>query len=657
MTTSSRPMFDTAAKYLRHNYLQYGDKKVAMRVKDMGIWQSYTWKDYYEKAKYFSLGLISLGLEHGDKVAILGENKPEWYWAELAAGAAGAVVTGIFVDCLPTEVKYYVENSESKFVVAHDQEQVDKFLNPYKDREGNEHPPLKEELPLLKKVIFWDSKGILGYEGIPIGDYDDPILMSFEQVLELGKEYEKDHPGSFEENIEKTSGEDIGLFMYTSGTTGLPKAAMMQNRTSQLTNKAWDYIDKWSANEQYVSFLPPAWVTEQGLGIGANLLTGMEVNFPEEPETVLENIREIGPGILFWGPANWENVSRMIQAKIIDTSPLRRLLYHICLPIGYKVGDLRLAAKRVGWFWQFLYWLANMVVFRALKDKVGLSKVRIAYSAGSAISPDIFRYFQALGVKLKQLYGSTEMGLVTIHPDDDVRPETCGPLMPGYECRLDSDGEIMVRSEMLFAGYYKKPEATKEKYRGDWYTSGDFGHIDEHGHLICIDRMDHLKELRGGRKFSPQFAEIRLRFSPYIKGALVVGSEDRDFVTTIINTDIENVGRWAEARRIPYTTFSDLSQKPEVIKLVEGEIRRVNRSLPEWNRIKKFVNLHKEFDADDAELTRTRKLRRDFIEERYGYLIEALYGDKAELQVEAPITYRDGRTGTIITSVKVNTVE
>jgi len=657
MQQTAKPIFDTAPKYLRYNYLKWGDNKVALRVKDKGIWQSYTWKDYYEKVKLFSLGLISLGLNPGEKLAILGENKPEWYWAELAAGAAGATVTGIFVDCLPVEVKYYVENSESKFVVAHDQEQVDKFLTPYKDREGNEHAPLKDELPLLRKVIFWDSKGILGYEGSPVGDYDDPILMSFDQVIELGRKYEEEHPGLFEENIEKTKGEDVGLFMYTSGTTGLPKAAMMRNRTSQMINRAWNSVDNWRDDEQYVSFLPPAWVTEQGLGVGANLLTGMEINFPEEPETVLENIREIGPGILFWGPANWENVSRLIQAKISDTSALRRFLYHAFLPVGYKVGDLRILETKANWYWRALYSLADLVVFRALKDKVGLLKVRVAYSAGSAISPDIFRYFQALGVKLKQLYGSTEMGLVTIHPDDEIRPETCGPLMPGYECRLSGDGEILVRSEMLFAGYYKKPEATKEKYFGDWYSSGDFGHIEEHGHLICIDRMDHLKKLSTGRKFSPQYAEIRMRYSPYIKGALVVGSEKNDFVTTIINIDIENVGRWAESRRIPYTTFSDLSQKPEVIQLIKDEIKKVNGNLPDWTRIKRFVNLHKEFDADDAELTRTRKLRRDFIEDRYEYLIDALYGDKSDLKVEAPITYRDGRTGTIITSVKVNTIE
>jgi len=652
------PVFDTGPKLLKHNYEKWGDRKVAMRVKDFGIWQAYTWKDYYEKAKYFSLGLISLGLEPGDKVAILGENKPEWYWAEAATLAARGTMTGIFTDCLPAEVKYYVEDSQSKFVVAHDQEQVDKFLIPYKDAEGNQHPPLKDELSLLKKVIFWDPKGMLGFEGVPIGDYADPILMSFDQVLELGKEYEKSHPGLFEENIENGKGEEIAAFMYTSGTTGLPKGAMLNNESSMESARAWYSVDKWRPDEQYVSFLPPAWVTEQGLGVNANLLTGMEINFPEEPETVQENIREIGPGILFWGPANWEGVSRLVQAKIIDTNRLRRFLYHLLLPVGYKMGDLRIAEKKASWLWRALYYIANVVVFRALKDKVGLLKVRIAYSAGAAISPDIFRYFQAMGVKLKQLYGSTEMGLVTIHPDDNVRPETCGPLMPGYECRLSDEGEILVRGGTLFEGYYNKPEATQKAYApGDWYKSGDFGHIEEHGHLIVMDRMSDLKELSGGRKFSPQHAEIRLRYSPYIKGVLVVGTKDKDFVSTIVNIDIDNVGRWAEAKHIPYTTFTDLSQKPEVIALVTGEIQKVNKNLPEGSRIRRFVNLHKEFDADDAELTRTRKIRRDFIEERYGYLIDALYGDKEELKVEAPIVYRDGRTGTIMTSIKVNAVD
>jgi long-chain acyl-CoA synthetase len=301
-----------------------------------------------------------------------------------------------------------------------------------------------------------------------------------------------------------------------------------------------------------------------------------------------------------------------------------------------------------------MYNIAHFAVFRALKDKVGLLKVRCAYSAGAAVSPDIFRYFQSIGVNIKQLYGGTEMGLVTLHADDDVRPETCGPPMPGYEVRLSGDGEVMVRSDKLFAGYYKKPEATQKPYRGDWYKSGDFGHIEENGHLIIIDRMDDLKELKGQRKFSPQYAEIRLRFSPYIKDVLVVGGPEHDFVTCIVNIDTDNVGRWAEARKIAYTTFTDLSQKNEVIGMMKNEITRVNKNLPEWSKIKRFVNLHKEFDADEDELTRTRKIRRDFIENRYGYLITALYGDKEELQVDASIVYRDGRTGTMKTTIKVN---
>jgi len=645
---------NTLPKLLRQKYLQYGSKKRAMRVKERGIWQHYTWKDYYEKVKWLSLGLISLGLQPDDKVAILGENKPQWYWAELAVQSARGVVIGIFTDCLPVEVKYYLDNSESKFVIVHDQEQVDKLLIPYRDKEGKDHQPIVEENPGLKKIIYWDTKGMRGYEGAPIGDYSHPKLMGFNELIQAGIEYEKSNPALFEQNMDSGQGDDIGIFLYTSGTTGLPKGAMIRQRALVDGTRSWLAVDRWQDHEQYLSFLPPAWVTEQSLGVGGNLLSGMEINFPEEPETVQENIREIGPNILFWGPRNWESVTRLIQAKMIDTSTLRRFMYRTFLPVGQKAADLKLETGSHGWFWQALYSMAHFFVFRALKDKVGLLKVRCAYSAGAAVSPDIFRYFQSIGVNIKQLYGSTEMGLVTIHADADVRPETCGPPMPGYEIRLSEEGEVMVRSDKLFAGYYKKPEATQKTYRGEWYKSGDFGHIEENGHLVIIDRMDDLKELSGQRKFSPQYAEIRLRFSPYIKDVLVVGGPERDFVTSIVNIDTENVGRWAEARKIAYTTFTDLSQKPEVIGMMKNEIARVNKNLPEWSRIKRFVNLHKEFDADEDELTRTRKIRRDFIENRYSYLITALYGDSEELQVDASIVYRDGRAGTIKTSIKIN---
>ena len=636
----------TLPKLLRQNYEKYGDRKIAMRVKRSGIWQEYTWKDYYEKVKYFSLGLISLGLEWGDRVSILGENKPEWYWAELATQSTGGVATGIFTDCMPNEVKYYVEHSDSKFVIAHDQEQVDKLLIPYKDREGNEHPPLKDGLPLLKKVIYWDPKGVW--------NYDEPILMSFNKVIEMGEEYNKLHPDLFEANIERGSSEDIAVSCYTSGTTALPKAAMLKHSALIQGSVSWWSVDKWREDEQYVSFLPPAWLAEQGLGIVGSLVSGMEVNFPEEPGTVQENIREIGAQILFWGPRNWEGVNRLIQAKMIDTTAFNRLLYHVCLPVGYKVTDLRVARKKVNLIWRFLYFLAHWAVFRDLKDKVGLSKVRTAYTAAAPISPDVIRFFRAIGVNIKQLYGGSEIGLVTLHHDDDVRPETSGPEMPGVEVRLAADGEIIVKGENVFSGYYKSPKATEEVLKGGWYYSGDFGHITEDGHLIVIDRMSDLKELSGGQKFSPQYAEIRLRFSPYIKDVLAIGGGDKAYVTCIVNIDMDNVGRWAEARRIPYTTFTDLSQRPEVIGLIRKDIERINKNMPEWARIKKFTNLHREFDADEEELTRTRKIKRTFVEERYHDLIDALYSGASELTVEAPITYRDGRTGTIKTAIKVN---
>ncbi|MDP2969349.1 MAG: AMP-binding protein [Deltaproteobacteria bacterium] len=628
---------NTLPKLLKKNAEKYGDQKIAMRVKDRGIWQRFTWKDYYERVKYFSLGLISLGIKRGDKISILGENKPEIFWAELAAQAAGGTAVDIYTDCTPPEVKFFVTDSDSTFVVAHDQEQVDKIFQ------------IKDDLPLVKKVIYWDPKGLWNYE--------DPILISFPEVIHLGQSYERDHSGLFEENIEKGEGDEIAVISYTSGTTGLPKGAMISQKGLVTIAQAWCDVDHWCDQDRYVSFLHPAWITEQAVGVAGQLVSGMEVNFPEEPETVQENIREIGPTILFFAPRLWENINRMIQAKITDTSALRKWIYHLLLPLGYKTAEYCSSKKGLGLFWRFLYHIAHWVLFRPLRDRVGLSQIRCAYTAGSAVSPDILNYFQAIGVNIKQLYGGSEQGLVTIHLDGEIKYETSGTPMPGVEVRLSPEGEILVKGDNIFSGYYKNLEATREKIRDSWYYTGDFGYIDDDRHLVVIDRMEDLKQLKGGRNFSPQFAEIRLRFCPYIKDALVIGSEDKDDVTAIINIDLENVGRWAEAKRVPYTTFTDLSQKPEVIELIKKDIRRINKFLPEWSRIRKFVNLHKEFDADEAELTRTRKLRRTFVESRYSDLITALYGKDREYNVEASVTYRDGRKGLIKTAIQINQVE
>jgi long-chain acyl-CoA synthetase len=415
-------------------------------------------------------------------------------------------------------------------------------------------------------------------------------------------------------------------------------------------------LDSWYKKGcEYLSFIPPAWATEQALGISGGLVADVVVNFPEEPETVQENIREIGPELLFYGAKLWESVNRIVQAKMMDSTWLRKRIYRTFLPIGLETADIYARGGKPGPWEKFKYLLAYYAVFRSLRDRLGLSRVKVIYSAGGALSPEIVRYFKALGIEIKLFYGSTEMGIISNPRDGEIRPESSGRVVPWADVKISDDGEILAKSPLMYAGYYKNPEATKKKLNAQgWYCSDDFGHLDEQGHLIVIDRMEDLKPLAGGKKFSPQYAEVRLRFSPYIKDVLVVGGEDRTFVSALVNIDIENVGRYAEANHIPYTTFTDLSQKAEVVGIVKGEIAKINQTLPEHARIKRFVNLHKEFDADEAELTRTRKLRRTFVEERYGELISALYSGESELTVEAPITYQDGRTGVIKTTIKVN---
>ncbi len=628
---------DTLPKLLRENYRK-APNKVALQAKDRGIWKAYTWKDYYERVKWFCLGLKALGLQRGDKVAILGENKPEWYIAELGTQAGGGVTVGIFPDCVASELKFYLEHAQCVMVVAHDQEQVDKVLR------------IRKELPLLKRIIYWDPKGLWSYS--------EDMMLSFEQVLELGRSREELQPSFFDESVELGRPEDIGVICYTSGTTGTPKGAMMSQRWLVEGAKAWGSSDQWSGKGyRYLSFIPPAWGTEQLIGLAGSLLGGITVSFPEDAETVQEDLREIGPDILFYGARLWELVSRSIQARIMDSTRFRRAIYRVCLAIGMNVARRRLETGRITAHQRLLRFIAHQTLFRQLLDKVGLSRVKLAYSGGAAVSPEIILYFLALGVTIKMVYGSTELGLVSIPRPGDVLPETSGSVVPWAEVKISEEGEILVRSQLAFCGYYNDPQATAAKFKDGWYRTGDFGHMDENGHLIVIDRMEDLKPLAGGRRFSPQYIETRLRFSPFIKDALVIGGKERPFVTCIVNIDIENVGRLAEKRGVAYTTFSDLSQKPEVIELIRGEIVKVNRTLPEYSWIRRFANLHKEFDPDEAELTRTRKLRRGFVEERYRELIEAMYEGRTVHEAEAVVRYRDGRTGIARTAIRFNSVE
>jgi long-chain acyl-CoA synthetase len=629
---------DTLPKLMLRNYLSYGDKKVAMRKKDFGLWLTYTWKEYYEHVKWCSLGLVSLGLKRGDKVCIIGDNDPQYYWAELAVQSAGGVAIGIFVDSMDDEVKYYVNHSDAVFVFAEDQEQCDKLLN-LKD---------KNEIPNIKKVIYWDHKGLWSYA--------DTLLLSFEGLQELGKKCELEHPGLFEENVRQGKGSDIACFCYTSGTTGLPKAAMMTHNSVIFFGRGIRSVDPWYETDEYLSYVSPAWAAEQFLGIASGLDGSLCVSFPEEAETVQEDIVELGPQILFYSARLWENLVSEIQVRITDTLRWKRVLFNIAMKIGHRINDFAEKKTKPNLLWKALYLFANLIALRSLRHRMGFARTRVGYTAGAAVSPDIIRFFHALGLNLKNIYGSTEASLVTIPRSTDFKYDSVGTPIEGCEVKI-VDGEILVKNPGLFLGYYKNPEATAEKIRNGWYHTGDSGFFDEEGHLIYWDRVDELLDLKIGEKYSPQYIETRLRFSPYIRDCIVVGGKDRDYIGALVNIDYGNVGKWAEKKRIPYTTFVDLSQKQEVAGLIRNEIEEINKEIPAFARVKRFVNLHKEFDPDEAELTRTRKLRRTFVEERYKDIIESLYQDKEVISVEAPVTYRDGRKGIIKTEINVYSVE
>ena len=610
----------------------YGSR-VAIREKEFGIWRPITWAQYLENVRLFALGLAALGLRPDDKVAMIGDNRPEGLWAEMAALSGGGVAVWLFQEAMLEEVQYIVNHCDARFLVAEGQEEVDKAL------------AIKARCPKLEKIVWDDPRGMRGY--------DDPALIRFTEVQELGRTVLARDPGRFEGLVEHGRGEGVCLLFYTSGTTAKPKGALLTHTNMLKMGQNLLRVDPCLESDDFVSFLPMAWIGEQMMSISCGLQAGFTLNFPEEPETVLDNLREVGPHTVFSSARFYEQMVRTVQVKYLDASWLKRKAHEAALAIGQRLADLKLAKRPMPWAWRVLGTLADHAVHRKLRDHLGLSRIRNAYSGGSALGPDYFRFFHAIGVNLKQIYGQTEIaGISVVHRSDDIKFDTVGTPIPETEVQITPEGEIISRSPSVFKGYYKDPVETDKALRDGWLHSGDTGFIDADGHLVFFDRTKDVFRLSDGSRFSPMYLESRLKFSPFVKDAWVLGP-DCPYAAAVICIDGGVVGKWAEDRRIAYTSYSELSQHPEVSALIQAAIEQVNTQLPGAARVRRFLNLHKEFDADDEELTRTRKIRRAFLEARYQDLVRAIYEGADRVGVGTTITYEDGRVAEVKAELRV----
>ena len=623
----------TIPKLFLQQCKKYGTSRIAMREKEFGIWRPITWQDYLNNVKWISLGLIGLGLERGDKVALIGDNRPEGLWAEMAALCSGGIAVWLFQDSLMEEVKYILDHSDTKFLIGEGQEEVDKTLS------------IIDECPKMEKIVWDDPKGMRNYR--------QNVLISLKEVMKLGRELDKKDPHLFENRINEGQGDDVALLFYTSGTTALPKGALLTHYNMLTMGHNLMDVDPCQATDDFVSYLPFAWIGEQMMSISCGLQVGYTINFPEEPETALENIREIGPHVMFAPPRMYEQMTRTVQVKHLDATWLKRNLYTLAMKVGYKIANLGFDRKTVPFYWKLLHKLSYWTVHKKLRDQLGLSNIRNAYTGGAAMGPDHFRFFHALGVNLKQIYGQTEIaGISVVHRSGNIKFDTVGLPLPGTEIKITEDGEIASKSPSVFIGYYKNPKATEETLVDGWLYSGDKGFIDEDGHLVVFDRSKDVMTLSDGRLFSPQYLETRLKFSPYVKDSWVIG-HDRPFVIAVTCIDYDVVGKWADEKKLNYTSYPELSQKEEVCDLIARQIAEANKDLPAPARIHKFINLYKEFDPDDDELTRTRKLRRSFVESRYAEIVDGLYGDTDMIHIDTTIKYEDGREAHIKTDLRV----
>ena len=630
--------------------------EVALQEKRYGIWTPLTWSGYDARVRDFAHGLASLGVKRGEVVAVLGDNRPEWLIAELAAQTLGAAVVGIFPTSLNEELRHILTLARVKIVVAEDQEQVDKLLRlrqeemTGKDTNGHDTrgPDIKgpdasgseqDAALLVETVIFYDPHGL--------ESYTDPSLRDFTHVEALGRELAAQRPGWLDAQREQCTAEDIAIICTTSGTTSRPKLGELSHANLLAMAAHLTSVDPIGTKDRYVSFLPFAWIGEQMLAVACGLSKGLTISFPDDASTQRADLREIGPNVMFSPPRIWESMLSEVQVRIDEAGWLKRAVFGWGYNVGDKVAGRRVKGERPGLGLGLAYRVANVVALRPVRDQLGLARIKRCYTGGAPLGPDVFRFFHAIGVNLKQIYGQTEIcGIAVVHRDDAIAFNTVGTPIPGTEITFTDGGEILLRSDSVFRGYHRQPEVTAETVDADgWLHTGDAGYLDEAGQLIVIDRAKDVLQTLDGTRFSSAFIENKLKFSPYVEEAVTFfadGVDGAGGMTALITLDPLTVGSWAEHQHLTYTTYTDLAAKPDVYDLLAEEVDRANQDLPESIRIQRFVILHKQFDPDDDEITRTRKVRRSVINKRYADIIAALEKDEERVEVHSAITYQDG---------------
>ncbi|MCM5682078.1 AMP-binding protein [Schlegelella sp. S2-27] len=615
----------------------------ALREKEYGIWQTFTWAQLAGLVREMACGLADAGLKRGEHLVVVGENRPRLYAAMLAAQSLGAVPVPLYQDAAGAEFVFPINNAEIAFAIVEDQEQVDKLLE------------IRSQCPQLRQIWYDDPRGLRNYR--------DAGLASLDTLIEAGRRHERRAPGFYLAEVEKARPEDVAAMFFTSGTTGNPKGVVHTHFALLNRAQAGASFDKLSADEEVLAYLPPAWIGQNCFSYAQWLACGYVVNCPESAATVTIDLKEIGPTYYFAPPRIFEGLLTSVMIRMEDAGRIKRWLFRSFMDVARRVGPARMDGKPLSVGDRVLYALGDLCIYGPLRNTLGMSRIRVAYTAGEAIGPDLFTFYRSIGVNLKQLYGSTETAVfVCLQPDHQVKADTVGVPIDGVELRVEPSGEILIRTPALLKEYYKNPQATAEVKTDDgWYRSGDAGFLDANGHLKIIDRAKDVGRLHGGANdgamFAPKYVENKLKFFPHIKEAVAFG-DGREKVCAFINIDFEAVGNWAEKRNLPYAGYTDLAQKPEVYELIRECVEQVNADLAAdeklaGSQIARFLILHKELDADDGELTRTRKVRRGYIGEKYQVLVDALYAGKATQYIETQVKFEDGRTGMVSAELRI----